>query len=147
MGGILDFAINDAYPDKFAATVYVGCQPGGNVGDEQYNAIIASAKFVNQKFVYIASRLDEKAPHGQDAVEQALKDKGVEYGKLYDLDHKGGDALNTSVKAELDKGYNHTFLGFKQVTGTGDGVAEHMQSFKYAYAIDAIFDWLVAQHK
>ncbi len=147
MGGILDFAINDAYPDKFAATVYVGCQPGGNVGDEQYNAIIASAKFANQKFVYIASRLDEKAPYGQDAVEQALKDKGVEYGKLYDLDHKGGDALNSAVKAELDKGYAQTFLGFKQVTGTGDGVAEHMQSFKYAYAIDAVFDWLVAQHK
>jgi predicted peptidase len=147
MGGILDFALNDAYPDKFAATVYVGCQPGGDVGDDQYNSIISNGKFKDQKFVYIASRKDEKAPYGQDAVEGALIDGGITYGKLYGLDHNGGDGLNSAVEQVLAQGYSQNFFGFTQVTSTGDGTAEHMQSFKYAYAIDAIFDWLMAQHK
>ena len=147
MGGITDFSLNDTYPEKFAATVYVDCQPGGEINDEQYNSIIANKKFVNQKFVYIASRKDQLAAQGQDDVEQVLVNSNVTYGKLYDLDHKGGDALNAAVKAELDKGYNQNFFGFKQVTSSGNTAAEHMQSFQYGYAIDAIFEWLMAQHK
>lgn len=147
MGGITDFLINDTYPDKFAATVYVDCQPGGEVHDAQYDEIIANAKFLNQKFVYIASRKDQLAAQGQDDVEQVLKDNDVGYGKLYDLDHKGGDALNSAVKEILDRGFNHNFFGFTQVTPSGNTAAEHMQSFQYGYAIDAIFDWLMAQHK
>lgn len=148
MGGILDFALNDAYPDKFAATVYVDCQPGGEVHDAQYDAILGNAKFVNQKFVYIASRKDELAAQGQDDVEQALIDSGVSgYGKLYDLDHKGGESLNAAVKEALDAGYNHNFFGFAQVTSSGNTAAEHMQSFQYGYAIDAVYEWLLAQHK
>ncbi|MDO5378691.1 MAG: PHB depolymerase family esterase [Clostridia bacterium] len=146
MGGIMDFALNDQFPDKFAATVYVGCQMGDEVGDEQYNAVLASAQFAGQKFVYITSRKDGKAPFGQDDVEQALIDRGIEYGKLYDLDHQS-ETLNQQVKDVLDQGFAQTFFGFAQVTGTGDPAAEHMQSFKYAYAIDAIYDWLLAQSK
>lgn len=145
MGGILDFALNDVYPDKFAATVYVGCQPGAEVNDDQYKQILSAAKFTNQKFVYIASRMDEKAPYGQDDVEKVLQANSIQYGKLYDLDHKGGDALEKAVKDVLSQGYKQNLFGFKQLTSSGDGVAEHMQSFKYAYAINAIFDWLVLQ--
>ena len=147
MGGITDFLINDTYPDKFAATVYVDCQPGGEVHDEQYDAIIDRAKFIDQKFVYIGSRKDLLSAQGQDDVEQVLKDNNVEYGKLYDLDHKGGDALNSAVKEVLDRGYKHNFFGFTQVSSNGNTVNEHMQGFKYGYAVDAIFDWLMAQHK
>ena len=146
MGGIMDFAVNDAYPDRFAATLYVGCQLGGEVGDEQYNAILASAQFAHQKFVYITSRKDGKAPFGQDDVEQALIDRGIIYGKLYGIDHQS-EELNAQVQAVLDEGYEHVLLGFTQVTSTGDPAGEHMQSFKYAYAIDALYDWLLAQSK
>lgn len=146
MGGIMDFALNDQYPEKFAATVYVGCQMGDEVGDDQYNAVLSSAQFASQKFVYITSRKDGKAPLGQDDVEKALTDRGIEYGKLYDLDHQS-EELNAQVKAVLDQGYDQTLLGFAQVTGTGDPAAEHMQSFKFAYAIDVLYDWLLAQSK
>lgn len=147
MGGITDFALNDAYPEMFAATVYVGCQPGGEVGDEMYNSILAGKKFLHQKFIYIASRKDEKAPYGQDAVEAALTAAGIEYGKRYDLDHKGGDDLEAAVWEALSQGHDQNLLGFVQLTGSGDGVAEHMQSFKYSYAVDALFDWLLQQHR
>mgnify|MGYP002625814950 CR=1 FL=1 len=146
MGGITDFALNDAYPHKFAATVYVGCQPGGEVRDDQYNAIIQRGAFVHQKFIYITSRKDEKAPYGQDDVEAALQENGMQYGEAYGLDHKGGEALEAAVQAVLDQQYNQNFFGFEQVTSSGNGAAEHMQSFKYAYAIQTIFDWLMAQH-
>lgn len=146
MGGITDFLLNDTYPDKFAATVYVDCQPGGEVHNEQYDAIIANAKFVNQKFVYIASRKDELASQGQDDVEAVLSAQNVSYGKLYDLDHKDNAALNAAIKAVLDQGYDHNFFGFKQLTSSGNTAAEHMQSFQYGYAVDAIFDWLMNQH-
>ncbi|MGN0814659.1 MAG: PHB depolymerase family esterase [Candidatus Coproplasma sp.] len=147
MGGILDWALNDAYPDKFAATVYVGCQPGGDVRDEQYNTIIDNAAFASQKFVYIASRKDEKAPYGQDDVQAALDAAGSSYDLLYDLDHTDNAALNAVISAELAKDYDRFFFGYTQLTSNGDGVAEHMQSFKYAYQIDAVFEWLMAQSK
>lgn len=147
MGGITDFALNDAYPDLFAATVYVGCQPGDEVGDAQYNDVLAGGKFLNQKFIYIASRMDEKAPYGQDDVEAALIAAGKDYGKLYDLDHKGGDGLEAAVREVLAQGFEQNLLGFVQLTSSGDGVAEHMQSFKYSYAIDALFDWLMDQRR
>lgn len=145
MGGITDFSLNDAYPDMFAATVYVGCQPGSEPFDDQYWEIIGREHFVNQKFIYIASRLDEKAPYGMDDVEEVLISHDIAYGKLYDLDHQDLDATNALIKAVLDEGHAQNFFGFKQLTSTGVGAAEHMQSFKYCYALDAIYEWLIAQ--
>lgn len=147
MGGITDFALNDAYPDLFAATVYVGCQPGSDPYDDMYNELMANASFVNQKFIYIISGLDQKAPFGWADVKDVLDDEGIEYGLLADIDHNDMSAANTAIKAVLDQGYEQNFFAFKQLTANGDGVAEHMQSFKYSYQIDALFDWLMAQHK
>ena len=146
MGGIFDFAVNDAYPDKFAATVYVGCQPGGEVDDNQYRQIIANEKYVNQTFVYIASAKDAKAPKGQEAIMQVLDSKGVTYGLRQDIDHNGGDATESAVKAVLDKGHPQNILQFAQVAD-GSSSKEHMESFQYAYGINAIFDWLLSQSK
>ena len=146
-GGIYDFALNDAYPTKFAATVYVSCQMGGDVGNAQYNRILANEKWASQKFVYIASKLDEKAPHGQKAIMDALDAKDAKYGFLTDLDHVNIDATSALIKAELDKGNNNNIFQFKQVTATGQGSQEHMQGFQYGYMVDSIYDWLMAQTK
>lgn len=91
--------------------------------------------------------MDEKAPCGQDDVEAALAAAGKDYGKLYDLDHKGGDELEAAVRQVLSRGCGQNLLGFPQLTSSGDGVAEHMQSFKYSYSIDALFDWLMDQRR
>ena len=147
MGGIMDFALNDAYPDKFAATLYVGCQPGGEVHDEQYEAIVANKQYEGQKFAYIASALDQKAPYGQSDLMAVLDADGIAYGLLEGIDHKGGEATNSAVQAVLDQGYSQNFFRFKQVTDNGNGGQEHMQSFQYAYQIDALYDWLLAQSK
>ena len=145
-GGIYDFALNDAFPTKFAATVYVSCQMGGNVGDAQYNEILANEKWADQKFVYIASKLDEKAPYGQKAIMDALDAKEQAYTFLTDLDHKNISATSALIKAELDKGLAQNIFQFKQVAN-GQGSQEHMQGFQYGYMVDSIYDWLLAQTK
>lgn len=152
MGGIADFYLNDKYPEKFAATVYVGCQTGGTARDEDdpdYYRIINNRVWENQKFVYICSRKDQQAPYGQDDMLAVLDEDGLEYGgateELFSLDHEDLDASNALVKAELDKGYSMNFFGFKQVTESGEGSAEHMNSFKYCYGLNCIFEWLMSQ--
>ena len=146
MGGILDFSLNYAYPDKFAATVFVGCQPGGEVGDDQYNEIIANTDFSKLTFAYIASELDPKSPSGQAAVMEALDHAGVPYGLLTDMDYQDISGANTDAAAVLSKGYSQNFFQFSTVTGgTASSVSEHMESFEYAYELNAVYEWLMQQ--
>ncbi len=146
MGGIFDFAINDAFADKFAATVYVGCQPGGEPYDNQFNSIVANKRYVNQKFVYITSAKDAKAPRGQEAIMKALDDDGIQYGLLQDVNHESGEATEDAIRELLNKGYKQNFIQFRQVSD-GSPAGEHMKSFQYAYNIGAIHSWLMAQTK
>ena len=113
MGGIFDFAINDSFADKFAATVYVGCQPVGEPYDNQFNIIVANKKYFNQKFVYITSAKDAKASRGQEAIMSALDDNGIQYGLLQYVNHEGGDATENAIRELLSKGYKHNFIQFK----------------------------------
>lgn len=153
MGGIFDWAVNTVYPDKFAATVYIGCQPGGDVSTEEapvqmYDDIIAAAEFVKQKFVYIASRKDPKAPIGQDDVEAVLTANGVKYVEKYDLLAGASNAAaNTETVKELleaNPDCTHFFLGFPQVAN-GTINNEHMDSFPHGYAITSVYEWLLDQ--
>ena len=146
MGGIIDFSLNYTYPEKFAATVFVGCQPGGDVGDSQYNDIIANADFSKWTFVYIASALDPKSPSGQTAVMEALDKAGVSYGLLQNMDYQDISGSNTDVASVLAKGYSQNFFQFTTVTGGSTGsVSEHMESFWYSYELNAIYEWLMQQ--
>lgn len=148
MGGIFDFAVNTVYPDKFAATVYVSCQPGGEIPTEEapvpmYDEIIEQAKFANQKFVYIASRKDPKAPVGQDDVQAVLDGLGIEYGEDYTLDPTDPEQSSETLRELFKSGYDHYFVAFPQVAGGGN--MEHMASFPLAYQIEALLEWLLEQ--
>lgn len=145
MGGILDFELNRMYPDKFAATVYVACQPGERIGDDQYNDNIANEDFASQTFVYIASALDPQAPKGQAAVMEALDNAGVSYAFLTDMDYQDIASSNADAAAVLAEDYSQNFLQFATVTESGNSAGEHMGSFEYSYELNAIFEWLMQQ--
>jgi len=147
MGGILDFELNRMYPDKFAATVYVACQPGERIGDDQYNDNIANEDFASQTFVYIASALDPQAPKGQAAVMEVLDNAGVPYAFLTDMDYQDIASSNADAAAVLAEGYSQNFLQFATVTESGNSAGEHMGSFEYSYELNAIFEWLMQQSK
>lgn len=147
MGGILAFELNRMYPDKFAASVYVACQPGERIGDDQYNDNIANEDFASQTFVYIASALDPQAPKGQAAVMEALDNAGVSYAFLTDMDYQDIASSNADAAAVLAEGYSQNFLQFATVTESGNSAGEHMGSFEYSYELNAIFEWLMQQSK
>lgn len=152
MGGIFDWALNYACPDKFAATVYVACQPGGEVSTEEapvemYDKILEAGGFADQKFVYIASRLDPKSSVGQDDVEAALnalgQTEGTDYGKAYDLDPNDPEGSSETLRTLFEEGCSRYFLAFPQVA---DGsMQEHMASFDLSYQIEALLEWLLQQ--
>lgn len=155
LGGIFDWAANAKYPDKFAATVYVGCQMGGNnekgedgsyLRDEAHLAILQEEAFVNQKFIYIASRKDPKAPTGQDDVIAALTENNAEYGTYFQLDKDDAEGNSAALENLFESGYPRYIVGFPQVSdGTENN--EHMGSFSPSYAVNAIYEWLLSQKK
>lgn len=147
MGGILAFELNRAYPDKFAASVYVACQPGEKIGDDTYNDNIANEDFASQTFVYIASALDPQSPIGQAAVMEVLDNAGVTYAFLTDMDYQDIETSNADAAAVLAEGYSQNFLQFATVTDSGSSASEHMESFEYSYELNAIFEWLMQQSK
>ena len=75
---------------------------------------------------------------------EALDEAGIKYGLLQNIDHEGGEATEASVADLLEQGYMQNILQFTSVAG-GNPAQEHMQSFQYAYNIQAIFKWLLKQ--
>ena len=147
MGGICDFMLNTLHPDKFAATVYVACQPGGEGGpdDVQAQKVLTEAKFVNQKFVYIVSEKDEKAHPGQEAVQAVLTENDKQFTKLEGL-AMNGDAVETAIKAELDKGLAHNFFAYTSTSKLDQSSGgQHMATWPLAYQVNAIWEWLFNQ--
>ncbi|MBQ8160296.1 MAG: hypothetical protein IJ083_06040 [Clostridia bacterium] len=148
-GGIADFTLNTLYPEKWAATYYVACQPGGSgqiEGDAQAEAVMAAKAFEGQKFIYIASQLDEKAWPGQMWIRDALASDGIGYEALDGIKYKG-KTLEADVEALLEKGSDHIFLSYSQLTKNGSPDSEHMDTWRYAYGIDSVWNWLLDQTK
>lgn len=147
MGGICDFMLNTLYPDKFAATFYVACQPGGDGGadDVQAQKVLSEAKFLNQKFVYIASEKDEKAYPGQQSVQAVLDVNGKVYTKLGGL-AMNGDAVETAIAAELNKGADFNFFSYTSTSKLDSSSGgQHMATWPLAYQLNAVWSWLFDQ--
>lgn len=146
-GGIADFTLNTLYPEKWAATYYVACQPGGSgqvEGDAQAEAVMAAKAFEGQKFVYICSQLDEKAWPGQNWIRDALTADGIESVALDGVKYKG-KTLEDDVAALLAQGNDHNFISYAQLTKNGAPDSEHMDTWRYAYGIVAVWTWLLDQ--
>ena len=148
-GGIADFTLNMLYPDKWAATYYVACQPGGSgqiEGDAQAEAVMTAKAFEGQSFVYIAAMLDEKAYPGQQWIKDALDADGIAYDVLDELKYKD-KAIEEKVGELLSQGSGKYFIGYAQLTKSGASDSEHMETWRYAYSIDAVWEWLLSQSR
>ncbi|MGN0806376.1 MAG: hypothetical protein ACI4MC_04990 [Candidatus Coproplasma sp.] len=146
MGGIFGWALNTVYPEKFAATVYVGCQPGSSIINtgvqaEMYSEILSEAEFLNQKFIYIGSLADPGTNEGQTRVKTVFDENEVSYIGYYELDSKDPAGNSSYLKENVftDDCSNY-FLAFPESAGI-----QHLQSFKPAYQITAILEWLLEQ--
>ena len=139
MGGMTSFHLNVAYPDLFAASLFVGSQWNNEILDV----------LEDDKFFYIVSAGDDKASAGQAGLMAVFDADGVAYTYEEWSAQEDQDTQNASIKAMIAEGLNANFVTFTKGTTVAGGASgsEHLTSFDYAYKLEAVRDWLFAQSK
>lgn len=135
MGGMISMYYNSAYPDLFAASIFVDCHWDSATFPE----------LVKHKFVFITAG---KAGTF-DALEQAADNAGVKY-EYTEFSAKLPQAEQDSLaSAILAKGAPITIINFasKSVLPDDGKGSEHMYSFDYAYRLTPVREWLFKQSK
>lgn len=135
MGGMISMYFNVAYPDVFAASIFVDCHWDSATFPE----------LVKHKFTFITAG---KAGTF-DALETAAKNAGVRYE--YEewsakLPQQEQDRL---AAEELAKGATVNIINFssKSVLPPDGKGSEHMYSFDYAYRLTPVREWLFMQSR
>lgn len=142
MGGMTSFYLNLAYPDLFAASLFVGSQWDTSI----------MRPLESKSFFYIVSGGDSKASAGQSSLMEVFELDNASYSHATWSAQDDSGIQNSAVQKMLLEGNNANFITFTAGTtvpggtATGGGAGEHMTSFDYAYKIEAVRDWLFAQH-
>lgn len=143
MGGMTSFYLNTAYPNLFAASVFVGSQ-----WDNSQLGILE-----NKNFFYIVSAGDPKASVGQAGLMAVFDADQAPYSHAEWSAQDDAEVQNAAVASMLGEGNSANFISFTPGTTVSDGAVsprgagEHMTSFDYAYKIEAVRDWLFQQKK
>ena len=143
MGGMTSFYLNTAYPDLFAASLFVGSQWD--------NSILSVLE--DKDFFYIVAAGDPRASEGQAGLKAVFDEDQAVYSSAEWSAKDPQEAQNAAVEAMLAEGNNANFVTFTLGSTTADGstgntmAGEHMTSFDYAYKIEAVRDWLYSQSK
>ena len=141
MGGMTSFYLNIAYPDLFAASLFVGSQ-----WDNSRLNILE-----DKPFFYIVSAGDPKASAGQSELLAVFDADGASYTHGEWGAQDPAEEQNAAVSAMLSEGHSANFVTFTAGTTLAEGASasggagEHMTSFDYAYKIEAVRDWLFQQ--
>ncbi|MBD5211641.1 MAG: pyrroline-5-carboxylate reductase [Bacteroidales bacterium] len=135
MGGMISMYYNSAYPDLFAASIFVDCHWDSATFPE----------LVKHKFAFITAG---KAGTF-DALEQAADNAGVKY-EYVEFSAKLPQSEQDKIAANLlAKGAPINIINFesKTVLPTDGKGSEHMYSFDYAYRLTPVREWLFRQSK
>lgn len=141
MGGMTSFYLNIAYPDLFAASLFVGSQ-----WDTSLLSILEQ-----KSFFYIVAAGDPKASAGQMALLSVFDADSAAYSHGEWSAQDDAETQSAAVTALLSQGNNANFITFTLGSTTADGslstsgAGEHMTSFDYAYKLEAVRDWLFVQ--
>ena len=141
MGGMTSFYLNIAYPDMFAASLFVGSQ-----WDNSKLDILE-----DKNFFYIVSAGDPKASEGQNGLLEVFDKDNASYSHAEWSAQDDIDTQNEAVGKMLSEGNDANFITFTEGTTLAEGqsampgAGEHMTSFDYAYKITAVRDWLFSQ--
>ena len=143
MGGMTSFHLSIAYPDFFAAYLFVG---------SQWDTTKLSG-LEAESFFYIVSAGDPKASAGQADLLAVFDADNAAYSHAEWGAQDDTDSQSANVAAMLAEGNNANFVTFTAGTTLAEGqsgstgAGEHMTSFDYAYKLEAVRDWLFAQSK
>ena len=143
MGGMTSFHLSIAYPEFFAAYLFVG---------SQWDTTQLSG-LEEKPFFYIVSAGDPKASAGQRALLAVFDSDNAAYSHAEWGAQDDADSQNSKVTAMLAEGNNANFVTFTAGTTLAEGqtassgAGEHMTSFDYAYKLEAVRDWLFEQSR
>lgn len=141
MGGMMSLHFNIAYPNLFAASLFVGCQWDTS----------KMASFVGNKFFYIVSAGDPKAPIGMASLKEVLLANGGRIAEAEWSARLSQDKQDALAKALIDQRCNINMVTFTKGTTLSEGVTattragEHTTSFDFAYKLTPVRDWLFRQ--
>ena len=139
MGGMMSFYFNIAYPDMFAASLFVSCQWDNS----------KMTDFGTKKFFYITSAGDDRASTGQRGLAEVLNRQNARMESALWSARLPKEEQEQLVRELIERGSNINFITFEKgstLPDSGRGM-EHMTSFDFAYKLDAVRDWLFEQHK
>ena len=139
MGGMTSFHLNVAYPDLFAASLFVGSQWD--------NSLLSVLE--DDSFFYIVSAGDDKASTGQSGLNAVFDADGVAYASAEWSARDDAETQNDAVRDLIAQGLRANFSTFTKGTTLEDGAggSEHLTSFDYAYRLEAVRDWLFEQSR
>ncbi len=137
MGGMMSFYFNIAHPDLFAASLFVGSQWDTS----------KMAHFAKKRFFYIVGGGDEKASKGMADLAKVQRENHAQMDSASWSAKLPQQEQEQRVKDMLQGGNPIHFISFTPGTvlaEEGRGM-EHMESFDYAYKLQAVRDWLFEQ--
>ena len=143
MGCMASMVLNLRYPDLFAASLFVAGQ-----WDEQ---AFHGSGLQNKPFWFIVSEGDARAFPGMNQILVQLERDGAKISReVWKTGLSQSDYSEMAHRLEAE-GSNMIYTPF-EITSVADGwhssgVEHHMATWQHAYSIDAIREWLFAQHK
>lgn len=141
-GGMLSIAMNIKYPDFFAASFLVACQ-----WDPSLVKSLAT-----DKLWIVVSEGDEKAYPGQNAITIVLEQEGAKVSRAVWEGTYTPDQFAEAVKSMEAEGNPFKYVALKKGTVVPAGQEDspggnHVNTWRVAYTIEGIRDWLFRQAK
>ncbi len=140
MGGMMAMYYDVAYPDLFAASIFV----------DSHWAESTFSELVKHKFVWFIAGDGGKAYPKLKPLEEAAENEGISYTFAEWSAKLPENQQNELASTMLVKGAPVNIFEFEKGSVLPEGMTngiDHMYSFDYAYKISAVRDWLFLQSK
>lgn len=144
-GGMLSIAMNIKYPDFFAASYLVACQ---------WSADLLTPQMKDVKWWITVSEDDGKAYPGEIAITDKLASFGAKVARAQWNAQWDAAEFQTAFAALDAQQANVNFVHFAKgsvfkttAEASAGGASGHMATWKYAYGIAPVRDWIFRQKK
>ena len=102
-------------------------------------------ELIKTNFTYIVFKENEKALNGQNEIKEYFDSLNINYGNAININYtENVEILNKLINKIYKSNYQYNFITFK--SGTKNNETEE-NYFKYAYRMEAVFDWLFSHNK
>jgi predicted peptidase len=141
-GAMMSIAMNIKYPNLFAASFIVA-------GQWDATKVTPLAK---DKLWIVVSQGDLKAYPGENAIVAALEQKGAKISRAVWNGRSTATEFAAAVKKMEAEGNSINYVALQQGTVVpagqkDDGGSNHINTWRIAYTIEGIRDWIFKQHK